>query len=498
MATLKDQVDSAQKKLAEFQEANDIIGTAGGLNDGNTVTDRLRILNQSLATAESDRIEKEARLRAAATADPSVLATLFPDATLNALQASQVELQGRAAQLSSKFGPKYPPLAEVNKQLTAINLQVMQSEGAVRQRLQQEYDAAKAVQDMLQKEYAAQTQVAFGVNRNQAEYAVLQGDVTTSRELYDLLRRKMQQASVDADISGLKTVPVDASRIPTEPVAPKRLLILLGSAILGLFAGVAAAFVGEATSDQVQTRRQVEADLGIPVLALLPRDGGPVSSLVTLRRSSSRDAEAYRALRTAVLAMPSAKSIMVASSLPNEGLGRVVANLAVSLAQAGHRVLAVDTDLRSPSLHNEFDIDNNAGLSNVLMNEDVKGALLHPLKDLGDLSLLPAGPPIAFPSERLSSEFFRALLKSWENDFDFVILQAAPLLIVSDGVSVAGLADSVLLIARHEVTRLSNLTQVKLLLDRSSARVRGVVIGDVPAVNMDYASYEKVGNAYFA
>jgi succinoglycan biosynthesis transport protein ExoP len=503
MATLKNQVDTAQQKLADFQEANNIVGGAGGADGGagggNTITDRLRILNQSLAAAQAERIDKESQLRSAANASPTALATLFPNPNLNALQASQGDLETKAAQLSAKFGPKYPPLLEINKQLATIDTEIKNNVNSVHQRLQQQYDASKSNEDMLQKQYDTQTKTAYGLNRNQAEYAVLQGDVTSSRDLYDILRRKMAQASVDADVNGLNTVLVDSSRVPTMPVAPKKALILGASLILGLFAGIVAAFLGEALTDTLRNPNQIEREVGLPVIGLLPRDGA--GSLVTLRQPASKNAEAYRNVRNAImLTLPRehSKKLLVTSSLPGEGMSKVAANLAISLAQAGYRVLAVDTDLRSPSLHQEFGADNTTGLSKVLVDPTQAGKFTQPVKELSTLFFLGAGPSVTFSSERLASESFRGMLQQWESQFDFVVLQSAPLLVVSDGLSLAAWADSVLLVTRYGVTRLKTLTQARNLLRRTDAHVAGVLVDDVPPASMESESYGKVGNAYFA
>ena len=497
MANLKDQVDTAQKKLADFQESHNILGTEG---TSNTTTDRLKILNQSLATAQADTIEKESRLRAASSAYPSALATLFPNPDLTALQAAQGELYTKSAQLSAKFGPKYPPLIEINKQLASLDSEIANNVNTVRQRLQQEYNAAKNNEDALRKQYDAQTQTAYGVNRNQAEGAVLQGDVTSNTELYDILRRKMQQASVDADVNGVNTVLVDSSRIPVRPAAPKKLLILAGSLILGLFAGIVAAFISEASSDTLRSPLQIEKELGVPVLGILPR-GGNGASLVTLAQPASENAEAYRLLRNSVLySMPGehSKKLLVASALPGEGAAKVAANLAVSLAQAGHRVLAVDSDLRAPSLHQEFGVENVAGLSNSLVNSTAVMKLSQPVKSLGNLSLITAGPAVDFPSERLAAETFHAMLKGWESSYDYVVLQSAPLLVVSDGLSLASWSDAVLLVTRFGVTHVRSLAEVKNMLDRNGAHVAGALIDDVPKADMEGKAYGRVANAYFA
>jgi capsular exopolysaccharide synthesis family protein len=512
MATLKNQVDSSQKNLAAFEEQNNILGT-NGTGTTNTVTDRLRLLNESLTSAQATRIEKESRLRAASSGDPSALTILFPDPSLTSLQAAQGDLYTKTAQMSAKFGPKYPPLVEIRQQLATVTAQINSAVTTIRSRLKQEYDAAKANQDMLQAEYDAQTRLAYGMNRNQAEYAVLQADVASSRELYDTLRRKLQQASVDADVNGINTVLVDNARVPTIPVAPKKLLILVGSLILGLFAGIVAAFLGEAASGKLRTASQIEK-MGYFVLGVLPRD--PVrqaslqmspksnrgeTSLVAFRRPASRNAEAYRNVRNAILlSFPGAhlKKLLITSGHPGEGVSKTAANLAVSLAQAGYRVLAIDTDLRHPALHIEFSVENTVGLTEYLLDPTIPAHFSQPLPDLTTLSLLTAGSPITLPAERLASAGFRSALQGWESSFDFLILCSAPLLVVSDSLPLASWADAVLLVSRYGVTRLKSLGQVQSMLNHTEAQVAGVLIDDVPKGELGNDSYGRIRHAYFA
>src|ERR1700761_1321300 len=147
MQALKNQVETSQEKLAQFQQAHNIIGTDG---TSNTITDRLRFLNDRLAAAQADRIAKEAQLRAARVGDPGALAALFPNPRLQSLQGQQGTLFTQYAQLSAKFGPKYGPLAELKKQMNAVNNEIADDVQSVTRQLTQEYNAANQVQNMLQ------------------------------------------------------------------------------------------------------------------------------------------------------------------------------------------------------------------------------------------------------------------------------------------------------------------------------------------------------------
>src|ERR1700735_919756 len=168
---------------------------------------------------------------------------------------------------------------------------------------------------MLQAEYDEQTQTAYARNRNEAEYAALQSEVTSSRELYDTLRRKLQQASIDAEVSGVNTMPVESARVPSKPIEPKKMLVLVSGMIIGIFAGISSAFLVETTSGKLRTIHQIEEEAGYDILATIPRElperrlnSGSVTQgvgrrqpLITLREPRSSAAEAYRSLRNAIL-----------------------------------------------------------------------------------------------------------------------------------------------------------------------------------------------------
>ncbi len=501
MATLQGQVDDSQKKLAQFQESHNIIGTNG---TSNTITDRLRFLNDRLASAQADRIMKEAQLRAAKQGDPGALASLFPNPRLQSLQGQQGALFTQYAQLSAKFGPRYGPLAELKKQMAAVDAEIADDVQSVRKQLTQEYDAANRTQNMLKAEYDDQTQTAYAFNRSEAEYAALQSEVTSSRELYDTLRRKLQQASIDAEVNGVNTMSVESARVPSKPVEPKKMLVMVSGFIIGLFAGIASAFFVERTSGKPRTIDQIEEQAGYDILATIPRDRAwrlnngyakssigrsSVQSLVTLREPRSRAAEAYRSLRNSILLSShkhAVRTLLITSALPGEGVDETAANYAITLAQTGFRVLLIDADLGQPSLHRQFDLENHKGLSDHLLGATLTEVYSQPVETIKTLYLLTAGNKAVPPSESLASGRFRFALKRWESDFDFVVLKSAPLLSVSDSLPLAIWVDAVLLVVCYNSTHLRALTKVHNMLSRTDARVIGVLVNDAPRTAEQY------------
>jgi polysaccharide biosynthesis transport protein len=506
MNDLKDQVGASQKALAGFEETNHVMATAG---TSNTIADRLHFLSEQLSTAQATRISKEAEMRAAQVATPNELASLFPNPKLSTLQTAQGTLYAQYAQLSTKFGAKYPPLENLTSQMKQIDSEIAVEVQSVRNRLQQEYQSAKGAQDMLQAEYDRQTGLAYDFSRNQADYAVLQADVATSRDLYDMLRRKLQQATVDSEIGGLTTTLIQSARVPSEAAGPSKLLLLGGGLVLGLFAGSLAAFLFEATSDRVHSTSQVEGNLGLPVLAAVPHrpalragSGGFLDATPSLQKllrdPSSRYSEAVRALRNSVLLAAEVKTLLVASSVPGEGSGATAANLATVLAQPGVRVLLVDANILNPEMHVALGVDKGVGLSDYLADPSSPPRITQPFPGMDGLHLLTGGNGSPFSSDALASTHFHALLLEWRQAFDYVVLTCSPLLVASTGTLLASWVDATVLVTRYGESRLADMKRVGELLSRSGALIAGIVINDLPTKTdrwVELGSNEENSNA---
>lgn len=201
--------------------------------------------------------------------------------------------------------------------------------------------------------------------------------------------------------------------------------------------------------------------------------------LITLSEPQGAVAEAYRGLRAnlefAALESPR-RVLLVTSPGPQEGKSTVLANLAVSLAQAERRVILVDADLRRPALHQIFALKQSPGLSTMLL--DRKALAQPPLQDspLPDLKVLTSGPPPPVPGDALSSPRMEEILGALSERVDFLLLDAPPLLAVSDAAVLATRCQGVLLVLRAGHTRREHAQRARRVLEQAGARLVGVVL----------------------
>jgi non-specific protein-tyrosine kinase len=204
------------------------------------------------------------------------------------------------------------------------------------------------------------------------------------------------------------------------------------------------------------------------------------NQLVTLSDPRSPAAEAYRSLRTNLefssLDEP-LRTMVVTSPAPEAGKSTTLANLAVTMAQAGKQVILVDCDLRRPSLHELFGVPNNSGLTSVIL-DDAASPL--PLRETGvaGLRLLTSGPLPPNPAELLGSRRMADLIKTLREQADVVLFDAPPVIAVTDAAILASQMDGVLLVLNAGVTKRDHAQRARAALDKVNARIVGTVLNN--------------------
>ena len=273
---------------------------------------------------------------------------------------------------------------------------------------------------------------------------------------------------------------------PTRPISPNVMQTVLMAAAIGLALAVGGALLIEFLDDTVKTPDDVKRAVDLPTLSSIARleNGAAASNLIAIHDPLSPITEAYRAVRTSIRVSSVDKplrTLVVTSSQPSEGKTTLVANLGVVMAQAGNRVVVVDTDLRRSALHKRFDVPNREGLTNLLLEEEP--VLDDWLRETGveNLRVLTSGPLPPNPSELLGSQKMRRLIERLEEEADVVLFDTPPILLVTDAAVLAMEADGVLLLAKSGRVRRAAVQQAAQRLQQLGANVVGVVLSFVPA-----------------
>jgi succinoglycan biosynthesis transport protein ExoP len=283
---------------------------------------------------------------------------------------------------------------------------------------------------------------------------------------------------------------VTPAQLPRAPVAPDVPLQLAVGLLLGLGAGVAVATLRTVLDSSVRTPEDVERIALVPVTGLVGADRDSARRpLVVQDEEWSARAEAYRQLRTNVRYSSvdrALRSVVVSSALPGEGKTTTVANLAITMAQAGQSVIVVDADLRRPRLTSLLGLDPSVGLTNVLVDHVAVEEALQEWQDGLPLRVLASGAAPPNPSELLGSQRMQWLVQELAGKADVVLFDTPPLLPVTDAALLAPAADAVLVVSRSGQVGAAQLRQAVGSLRAVGANVLGVVLNGVPRGSSAY------------
>jgi non-specific protein-tyrosine kinase len=314
----------------------------------------------------------------------------------------------------------------------------------------------------------------------------LQAELAQNLQTNSTLLKNMQEIELAETRAAEGLRLIEPAVEPIKPTKPNVPLNAGAGFLVGLVGSIGLAALLQYLDDTVKGNEDTSRALNAPVLGVISEfkpSEDRSKDLVTVEAPRSAASESYRTVRTNVqfssLDVP-VGSIVVTSAQSREGKSTVAANLAVTMAQAGKRVLLVDADLRRPALHRLFGLSNRHGLTDLLLSERraVEDVALD--THVPGLQVLPSGPQPPNPSEALGSRRMRQVLEEMRHIADVVILDSPPLLAVADGLVLSATTDAAILVVRSGGTRRTLAQRAKEQLDRVEARLLGIVVNAAP------------------
>jgi exopolysaccharide transport family protein len=489
---LQHQVEQSEQSLVDYQKKAGIVG----LDDKqNTIMSKLDDLNHALTVVQSDRAAKEANYQSMKSGLPELSAAVPASSQIYKLRQQETDLKGQYAQAMAQFGEEYPKVVAIANQLKELQSAIQEENKRIATQVHSDYEISKSREQSLNGIFEEQKQSALELSERSVEYKILERDAQSYRDLYESLNKTLKQAQVLASLQSSNISVIDTPVVPSHPSRPNIPRNLAISAVIGIAFGFVGAFTMEMLDNRIYRPEEVAAIVNLPVLVSIPlyseadenisdlpelpgHVGAQPIGLISWQQPKSEWAEAYRALRTAMLLSSSGappKTLLVTSGLPQEGKSTTSLNIATVLAQRNRRVLLIDADLRRPSLHTVLNMKPEFGLSTVVAGEtNLKDALI--ATAVPNLTVLPAGPLPPSPAELLGSDAMKRLLEECRNEFDFVIIDAPPVLSVTDSVILSVEVDAALIVIRAGYTTKHSLRRTCELLAGVGARVLGTVL----------------------
>jgi succinoglycan biosynthesis transport protein ExoP len=506
-----------EQELQEYGKRKELYFIRG---EDSTVVQKLSDLNGAYTAAQIERINKESIYREL-KGKPF---DNYPDVRVNSLiQGLKQEFSARESEIKKKsqiFQDSYPEMQRLRSQQEGLQKRI-ESETAdiARKSLNQaeaEYQAALKKENSLMDLLNQQKGSVVSSNANAIYYNSLKIEVQNMTNLLDFLTRRQKESMLSSRLEGMQTSNikiVDRAEIPTRPFSPNKQRSLLMALMLGLGGGIFLIFALNYLDNTVKSPEEVEKLLHLPALGFIPAVGAKASQsyyshyysdrkkqhseqkiraieMVNLKEPESTFAEHYRTIRTSLLlSTPDQppKVFVVTSALPQEGKTVTAVNLAIAFTQLGKKVLVLDCDLRRPRVHKIFRIKNTGGITSYLMGRSRIEDIIYRYPGEPNLHVLPSGPIPPNPVELIISKGMKDMMEGLRKHYDFIFIDAPPLMGIQDSILLGEYSDGLLLVAWGGKTPRKVIEKAKAEIEKFNIRLFGVILNKVNMRRFSYA-----------
>lgn len=497
----KERLDESQRQLVGYAGRQRIINLpsqGSGQNstsERSIVADELASLNAALSQATADRIQIEARFRQAGRGGQSPEALRNP--AINALRQRRAELAAEHQRLMVQFEPEYPAARAIQSQIDQLDRSISREEARVSGSVQAEYRQAQAREKSLRARVEQLKSDYLDLRRRSIQYNIYQQEVDTNRALYDGLLQRFKEIGVAGGVGVNNISVVDPADIPQFPSSPRLVVNLLVSLLAGIVFGAAVAFALEQMDEAIADPAEVKERLGLPLLGSVPKVLNVEPRDALLDRKSEL-VDAYLAIQTSLgftTAHGVPRSLAVTSTRPAEGKSTTALAIATMLARAQKRVILVDGDMRSPSVHQLGGVDHDQGLSNFLTGQDEIDRLTFEMRDLG-FTAMSAGPIPPNAAELLTGNRLQLLIKRLLESYDHVVVDSPPVMGLADAPLIASRVEGVVYAVESHGIRSTLVKTALARLAAANAHILGAVLTKFEARKAHYGYGYEYGYGY--
>lgn len=501
---LRKKLEDSELALYQFKKERGLLDL--GLDDRQGMN-RLNVqtLNAKLTDIKARRIEAESirKLILAAKndiAEKESLPEIRDNPVVTKLRENYLDLLKIKADLESRYGDKHPKIDNIQQQIQATRHEHNRELDGVLKAFDKKYQAIVDTEAALNKWMHQEKNQALDLAKLEVQYRPMARDAENNAKVFG----QVTQRQKEVDLTGLQRANnvrvLDRATPPRGPVSPRLSVNLPFGVFLGLLIGLLLAFAIEVLDSTVRTPEVAEELVGAPMLGVLPLltdarqltpEATPLRDLTVFREPASLAAEACRSIRTNLMFLSAQKEVqvfVVTSPGPRDGKTTAAISMAITMAQAGARVLLLDADLRKPRIHKSFGLTAEKGVSTAIMGEAaVEDLIVH--SEVPGLDILPSGPIPPNPAELLHTERFRELLAKCRKAYDKVILDAPPTGPVTDPAILGSITDGVILVLRAGHTTREGATYARRHLTDAGARILGIVVNQTDRKGSRYGGY---------
>ena len=505
---LRKKFEESERQLQAFIEKENMVDVEGG---NSLATSELGTLTSSLLEARRKRSESEALYQQVKLIESSQslerlesLPAVLNHPLVSGAYRTRAESQRKVSELSKRYGPKHPKMIAAITDLKTSDTYLRKQIDNVIKGVAKEYEIARAEESHFNQAINQTKNQVKETNKKSYQLAALQREVETNRQLYEIFLTRFKETAATSDLQPVNARIIDTAVVPSGPYKPNRKRIVLIALILSLMLGIGLVLLIEHLDNTFRDSGTLEERLRLPVLGVLPKlkVWGPNHSAMHLfiKDFKSGFSESVRTIRTGIMLSNidiDKKVIVVTSSVPSEGKSLVSSNLAAAVAQM-KKTLLIDADMRKPVIAASYKLGKTAkGLSELVsMTADLSDCVHK--TGTKRLDILPSGVVPPNPLELLSSNRFKLVIEELKKHYDYIIIDSAPIVAVSDPRVLANIADGVVFVVKADETTLPLVKKgVKKLLDMD-VHIIGTVLNQVsPKKKSKYGYYDSNYYSYY-
>jgi len=500
---LKKQLEESEISLFNFKKENEVLASAfeqkqamlaQTIAEISTKLTEKQIYQKSLAA----RIEELSALEFADTEEFFAIDLFRNNPLVQNMKLQYLQTKTKLREKSVLYDEKHPEIKALRSEEESIRAALLNELKGILEGYRIEGKALDNEIRKLQAMLRESQQESLKLNKLEIEYNKLKREVETNKKMYDIVLERTKEADLHTLIRANNVRIIDRALVSKTPVSPRKNLVLLIGFITAFLAGIGMVLAAEFFDSRIRDIEELERIVGKTVLGIFPRfEMEPSSKMPEIAFEGSSHAPAVESLRTIRtnirLAHPdvNAKTLLVTSSVSQEGKTTVSANVAVSFAIAGRRTLLVDTDMRKPRIHKVFGLDNREGISTYLLREKQIDELIHRNVYQG-LDVLLCGPIPPNPAELMESRRFRDMVDRLKEYYDVIVFDSPPVVAVSDAAILAALSDGVIVVVKVAKTSRDILKRSVAQLTKANAMLLGTVVN-----NLDLKAGSRYGSYYY-
>lgn len=495
-------LEKSEKELTEFSRQVGLVSLDPKLN---LVMKQLEELNDALAKARTERINREATYQQAISEDSLNLPQILNDPLIQELKTQYAALQAEYQDLSITFKPAYPKMQQLAAKMKDISDRIEAEKKRIIDSIKNEYETALKKEQYLTRRAEEQKRRAIDLNDKATQYRILLREVDTNKSIYQSLLQRSKEIDATLGADALNIQIVDSARPPIVPYKPKIAQNLLLGLLLGLFGGIGFAFFQEYLDNTIKNPDELVERFNIPVLGLIPfdKENTDDKKLLALQFYHQPRAPMTESIRTAMTSVELSSSenppatILVTSVLAGAGKSTFSCNAALSYLASGEKCLLIDVDLRKASLHHIFaDGEKGKGLSNVLTGTE---SLKNVIRETGyeGLDFISSGPLPPNPAELLASKRMRQLLSIVCKQYDHVVLDGPPYQGFAEILVLANMVDGVILITVEGETPREGVRHFRKSILNVGGRILGAIVNKAGR-KKGYGSYGYGSYSYYS